>query len=374
MDPTMNNVEFLSGMLAAVADGEAVGDVFTRFAAATGYSESAERTIYYRGRDKHNTHHGNSVLTATEDRALVYAAQAFSYANFSLTRSQLAALVEDLWGKKVGFTWARDWVKRHHKDLSTRTCKALADKRNPSSVFEEVVSWVDQLDECIKERKTPPSAILNYDECRLVAGGNRLAFKRVQAVERERSNVASTCGATVASLQSFAGGDGASFLSVYIFRGRFGEGDSAATNLVLSRCQTRTRASWPRFYGWTESGFIDSTTFSAVMDLFCREWQLRNPGRDCLLLGDLRQSHKQVDVVRSALKYNVHLWWLVANTSHFLQVLHDKCFAVLKVRVPILSEEKIIRALMTSQSTRDCVCILRGREDSLYPNNHHGIV
>lgn len=91
------------------------------------------------------------------------------------------------------------------------------------------------------------------------------------------------------------------------------------------------------------------------MDLFCGEWQLRNPGRDCLLLGDQLQSHKQVDVVWSALKYKLHLWWLVADTSHFLQVLDDKCFAVLKTHERILSEEKIFRALLTSQPTRDCV-------------------
>lgn len=222
-------------------------------------------------------------------------------------------------------------------------------------MFNEIVSWVDELDAFITERKIPPSAVFNYDECRLVAGGKCLAVKRVQAAERERANVASTRGATVASLLSFVGGDGAPLLSVYIFRGRFGEEDSAASSFVLSRCQTRTRASWPRYYGWTESGFIDSMIFSAVMDLFCWEWQLRNAGQDCLLLGDQLQSHKQVDVVWSALKYNVHLWWLVANTSHFLQVLDDKCFAVLKTHVPILSEEKIVRALLTSQPTRDCV-------------------
>eukprot|EP00170_Pyropia_yezoensis_P000453 contig_2403_g454 len=96
MDPSMKTAELLSGMLAAAADGEAVKDVFARFAAASGFSVSKVRTIHYRGREQHDKHHGTSVLTATEDRALVYAAQAFSYANFALARSQLAALVEHL--------------------------------------------------------------------------------------------------------------------------------------------------------------------------------------------------------------------------------------------------------------------------------------
>lgn len=61
MDPSMKTAELLSGMLAAVADGEAVKDVFARFAAASGFSVSKVRTIYYRGREQHDKHHGNSV-------------------------------------------------------------------------------------------------------------------------------------------------------------------------------------------------------------------------------------------------------------------------------------------------------------------------
>jgi len=149
-------------------------------------------------------------------------------------------------------------------------------------------------------------------------------------------------------LLSFAAGDGAPFLSVYIFRSRFGGDVEAAADFMRSRCQSRTRSSWPRFYGWTETGFLDAPTFAAVMDLFCREWQVHNPGRECLLLGDKLRAHRQVAVVRSALQHGVVFWWLVANTSHFLQVLDDKCFARLKAHVPVLSDQNIVDTLLTN--------------------------
>lgn len=65
--------------------------------------------------------------------------QAFSHTKCPLTRPQLASLVRDPWGEKVGETWARSWVKHHREHLSSLTAKALADKRNSTSVFEEVV-------------------------------------------------------------------------------------------------------------------------------------------------------------------------------------------------------------------------------------------
>lgn len=257
-------------------------------------------------------------------------------------------MVDDVWGKKAGPTWAREWFKSHRQDVSVLACQALSDKRNSSSVLEEVESLVELLEGLINERKIPHWATFNYDECHLAVGGTGLAVKRVQAGDREHANVVSTRGTTVASLLSAVGGDGAPILSAYAFRGRIRESDSAPSNFVLSRCQSRTRTSWPRFCGWTESVFVDSATFAAVMDLFFLEWQVRNPGRDCLLLGDQLHSHRQVEVVRAALKHDVFQGCLVANTSNFLQVLDGKCFAILKRYLSSLSGEKTVRAVLTS--------------------------
>ena len=79
---------------------------------------------------------GNSILTITEERALVYTAQAFSYANAALTRLELGVWVKDLWGKQVGVMLAAVWVARHKEELSTRACKALSGKRNAASVYD----------------------------------------------------------------------------------------------------------------------------------------------------------------------------------------------------------------------------------------------
>jgi len=192
-------------------------------------------------------------------------------------------------------------VARHQDDVSARNSQALSDRRNGAPTICEVRERVSELGEFLQEKRLPPLAILNYDVCRLVTQFKRFAVKRVHAADRERANVASIRGATVASLLSSVAGDGAPFFGAYILRARLAGDDAGAAAFVLSGSQSRTRSSWPRFYGWTETGFPDAAGFAAVMDLCCHEWEVRNPGRERLLLGDQLRAHWHMKVVRSAL-------------------------------------------------------------------------
>lgn len=353
MEYQPTTVDVLRDMLAAVADGEPVLDVFARFSSLTGFTVSKLPTFYYRGRGERKKHSATSLLSAEEDQALVYATQALSYANYGLTQSQMGSLVQSLWGKEGGTTWAREWVARHRDDVSARTCKALSENRNAAPTFKDIKEWVSELGSFWKDTRLPPSAIMNYDERRLVVEGSRLSVTRIQAADRERANEVAMRGATAATLLSFVPGDGSPFLSVYVLRSRFAKDDTAATDFVLSRCQSRTRSIWPRFYGWRDTGSFEGPTFSAVTDLFCQDWRVRNPRRTCLLLGDQLRAHRQVEVVCSALKHGVSCWWLVASTSHSLQVLDDNCLACLKKHLPMLAEQTMVDAVLSNQSARD---------------------
>jgi len=147
--------------------------------------------------------------------------------------------VKDLWGKEVGVMWAAVWVARHKEELSIRACKALPDKRNAVSVYDQVVDCTLQVEKFFKTHRLPPSAVLNYDEYRLVMCGEQLTIKRVQRKSRERANVVSTRNNTVASLLSFVAASGKPFLSVYVFRGKNGEEDTTTTNCIISRTENR---------------------------------------------------------------------------------------------------------------------------------------
>jgi len=245
-------------------------------------------------------------------------------------------------GKNIGRAWARSFVKRHREQLFSRTAEALADKRHSSSVFEEVLDWADQVEKFLKGNRLPPSATLNCDERRLVWGRGRLDVQRIQAANRKLPNAANTREATVASILTFVAADGALFLSVNVFRARFGERNTTATSFTLSCVQQRASDTWLRIYGWTDTDFSDTATFAAVMAASCEEWRLRNLSKACMLIDDVLGAHRQVEGVRPAAKNNVLCRRPVAYTSDWLQVLDDKCFAHLRTNVPVLSDEKVI--------------------------------
>ena len=41
-------------------------------------------------------------------------------------------------------------------------------------------------------------------------------------------------------------------LSVYILKGRFGEGDKAIVNISLEKAPRVSRGTWPRYYVWND--------------------------------------------------------------------------------------------------------------------------
>lgn len=84
-------------------------------------------TINCRERGVRAGNNDNSLISGEVDPELPHANQAFSYADVSLTRSELSDLLRFLWGTTIGTPWARVWVVRHCDDLPasarhSRTC------------------------------------------------------------------------------------------------------------------------------------------------------------------------------------------------------------------------------------------------------------
>ncbi|OSX76885.1 hypothetical protein BU14_0170s0001 [Porphyra umbilicalis] len=138
MDRQPTSSDPLRDMMAAVADGERVLDVFARFSASTGFSISKVRTIDHNGRDELNKHNANYLLSATEEQALLYTTQALRYANFAFSWSQLDNLARSLWGYTFGTAWAHAWVAPHSSNVSACPFQAVTYKRIATPPFDAV--------------------------------------------------------------------------------------------------------------------------------------------------------------------------------------------------------------------------------------------
>ena len=199
--------------------------------------------------------------------------------------------------------------------LSTRACEAVADKQAGARVLANVTVFTQELSAFLKTWHSPPSAVMNYDETRVVVRGNQLATQRVVSADTERANAASTQTSSVAPPLTFVAADGSVFLSVFMMKSSFGEADQKEVEFCLKEAPRVSRRSWPRYHCWTESGYLNRELFRRVIDSVAQQWAVRSPGLPLLLFGDQCGCQPDPETISAALDGNVHLLFLPANTT-----------------------------------------------------------
>lgn len=318
----------------------------------TGVSVAALKTAYHRSRAGHGGAHGNARLTADQEQVLVGVVQAFSLNNFPLTTTQIRAVVKRRWRMHVSQPWVTRWLQRNRRYLSLRACKALADKRAGPEALDGTKDFCGELERFLKKHSFTPSAVFNYDETRITQRGGKMVLKRAEAAEKSRANAVSTRKATVASLLTFVAASGSVFMSVNVFKSKSGGGEAAEENFCLHAAPRVTRRSWPRYYCWTPTGYLNSEAFLAVVDTFAADWAVRNPGIPALLFGDQLGVHRAPDIVEGALAKNIYLFSLPKNTSHITQPLDEAPFGGFKRLVAAGSEHGAIDGILSNEGTR----------------------
>lgn len=267
----------------------------------------------------------------------------------ALSVAQLRELVVRKWGMSVSSTWVGRFVRRNRGKLSTRACKALAEKRAGSVVFDGVVAFCEELSAFLQHYSFPPHAVFNFDETRVVQRGTKMTLSRVEAAGKAKANVRSTRNSTVATLLSFFSAYGGVLLSVYILKGRFGADGEAPVTYTMETAPSSTRGTWPQYYCWTETGFIDAETFKAVLANVAEVWIARNPGIPALLFGDQLASHRRAEF---ALGLGLFLFSLPKNSSHITQPLDEAPFSSLQATTHRNHKEAIVDGMLATTSTR----------------------
>lgn len=330
-------------------------DASIHVAEGTGCSASAVKRAYHRSRAGLGDAHGRRKLTPSQETALVAVVQAFSVNNMALSVAQMREMIKRKWGVQVSRTWVNRFVGRHRRQLSKRACKALADKRVGKVVFDGVVLFCEELENFLQHYSFPAHAVFNFDETRIVQKGGNMKLCRVEAAGKERANVRSTRHNTVASLLTFVSADGGVMLSVDILNGRFKEANEATVNFTMEEAPSTTRGTWPRFFCWTDTGYLDADTFKAVLSKVAEVWHVRNPGIPALLFGDQLAAHRRADIAEFALTLGLFLFSLAANTSHITQPLDEAPFGVLQLVTRHNHEVAVMDGMLTNSNTRDAL-------------------
>jgi len=155
-----------------------------------------------------------------------------------------------------------------------------------------------------------------------------MALKRVEASTKTQANAMESLKSSVGSLPSFSSASGSVMLSFYVLKAKFGEASTAPVEFCTHDAPRTSRRCWPRFYCWTETGFLTGEAFEAVMHKFSDEWATRNPGIPSILFGDQLRVHRQPDIIERALGKAIYLIFLPRNTSNITQRLDEAPFGV----------------------------------------------
>jgi hypothetical protein len=329
-EPAATTRDLVPLVRAKVEAGMSIKDAVEELAAIYPFSAAAITKAYQRDGKSEAKSHGNCALSEDQEKMIVAVAISYSQQNIAITYDDVMDLIEKLFGVTVSRTWVINFLSRHSKLLSRRRVKLLADKRMDEDTLSDVEFFVSSLQEFFETHHVPPECIINCDETRVAYNQGGPSAIRIESTAKSKANSLGTRQDTLATLLVFISAAGTTELSIYIFRNSFEDAEEKDATFVLYEHDKILRGDWPRFYAFTETGYINSKIWADAMTIFEDHWTARNPGRDCLLLFDQLGVHSQVEVVARAMEKGIYHYFLPKNTSHFTQPLDDSPFASFK--------------------------------------------
>lgn len=117
-----------------------------------------------------------------------------------------------------------------------------------------------ELKQFLKTHYFAPLAVMNFDETRLVKGGN-LTTQRIMAAGKELPNLISTLTSTVVFLLTLVAADGWVLRGVDVLNSIIDEAGESAVSFCLERATRVIRRSWPHFFLWNDTGILVADFF-----------------------------------------------------------------------------------------------------------------
>ena len=165
------------------------------------------------------------------------------------------------------------------------------------SMMDEVEVFISSVEAAQKRYAFREGTVVNYDECRVCYSSDGQLV--MQWKGKERSNLQGTKSETLCSFLPFVGVDGTVIMSVYILKGKPNDSeDEILARVVLPNEREGKRVSWPRFYAFTETGYINEEVFEKVMHKFIELWKLQHPGLHVNVFVDQLWSHINVSLIK----------------------------------------------------------------------------
>ena len=268
--------------------------------------------------------------TMTNDQKSILSAEIFAtvHRHKPITLNEIVNVAHEVVGVKISKTWARRFVSTT-EGLTLAKSARISKKRFSKDVHDETIQWIEHWTQFEKEQNVSEHNLFNVDETRVTAGLSKAVF--VESEFKLQRTSCRTSPSAVCTFIPFVSAAGNLFLSVFVFSSDV----TPNSPLVDFKADVKLRP-WKNhdmgyvYYATTRSGYLNKELFSDMIDVFSRHWNNLSNGSTAFLLCDQLRAHMALDTMTRGLENNVHLCFLPANTSHFLQPLDDLPFATFK--------------------------------------------
>ena len=299
------------------------------------------RGIWQRMRANHGRAHGLNLFTVAEEEVLVATVEAFALAQHPNTRASLKAFARrlrpDLADRPLR-GWVDDFLDRWKTRLTNVPTKDIKEGRvTPQTEF-DTKCWVEEFPAYMKSYKLSWSNIVNADETRLIFDvhgrpHNSFIYSKASSIKGGTSTAQEHSAAYI----PFVSASGQWIMEVFIFPFNIGE----ATDFVKEKRASRDDNSCPTYFMFNQSGYVNGDMWNVILGKFKERMSQVAPGLEPVLLLDNASPHKTLETLEWAVKNKIHLVFLPANTTHFLQPLDQKFFAALKKLVATAIRQKV---------------------------------
>lgn len=272
---------------------------------------------------------GKRIFTFEEEETILGILQAWSLLNRSLCRQELMLIARSLRPDRQDWdamSWSVGFLERHKARLACAQLKGLSFERVKPVTLVAVEKFIEWFQQWKRDNKLCGRALLNADETRVTVDINQLCTKLIECKEKEKkSSLVATAGkgATYIPFHSAAG---SMIMSVFVVP--FDANGFADFQLDEVRCQRRD--THPVYFAFTETGWMNSVTWLATMDILKKEMEIQHPGLRVGLLLDQLKVHLDADSLVYCSSNDIAVGFFPPHCTHFLQPSDDVLFTNFK--------------------------------------------
>jgi hypothetical protein len=262
-------------------------------------------------------------------------------------------LKQDSWD---GWHWWKNFYERHKKDLRKRYCNPTTSSRKQPVIVDHVKQWIQEFKEELDTFSFKEDFIFNADETLLVPKkGGKLDAVRLVASDQDGPHNVQIREETAGSFIPFVSASGTVLFSVYILKVKFGEKLKKTTSIEVVPKRYHTRGTWKRYYGFTETGRINSGMWKKILEVFQQELSIHYPGKTVLLTLDNLEAHITESNVFWSLQNNIRVFPYPANASLFIQCLDQTPFGLFKSELKKKYNSIHSASILTGKGTKNSI-------------------